>query len=107
MKAPIFRSQFQDIATACTCQSYKTCQWGNQTFFELTELLEAESSTQFRRVEVAKFFAKRICEPKTRSVYCCRGQRPPSNKELISLKENDQKVIITKITKINPGLEAV
>ena len=96
MKKPIFRSQFQDVATPCTCQLYQTCKWGNETLFELTELLEAKSSTEFRKVELAKFFTKRICEPKTRSVYCCRGQRPPLEKELIALRENElnQKVII-------------
>ena len=93
-----------DVNEACTCEPYKTCKWANHTVFEFSELLAKGDPSG---VELANSFQKRICDEKTRSVYCCYDQQSPTDKELNILKEFDaqQKVIMPeKKTQWNTGV---
>ena len=47
--------------------------------YEISELKQKGDPLGF---EKAKFFKKRICNQKTRTVYCCEDQKPPTDEEL-------------------------
>ena len=52
--------------------------------FELGELAQGSPLWYKRR----NMFKKRICDPKTRTVYCCDDdQTPPTDNELMCLKD--------------------
>ena len=72
----------------CTCKPYEKCKWGNETVFELGELLHKGDPLW---KEKGKFFNERICNQKTRSVYCCKDEKAPTKKELNILKNYEEK----------------
>ena len=72
----------------CTCKPYRKCKWGNETVFELGELLHKGDPLW---KEKGKFFNERICSQKTRSVYCCKDEKAPTKKELNILKNYEEK----------------
>ena len=56
----------------CTCGTYKSCNWSQQLIEKISELPQGSQSWS----KGFSFFRDRICERKSRYVYCCSGKAP-------------------------------
>ena len=59
----------------CQCSAFKQCTWSSNQLERIGELPKNSTS----RLEEVKYFRDRICDFKSKTVYCCKGQTPPLN----------------------------
>ena len=72
------RQKCLDLKLQCKCQAWRSCDWSEKLVNQITELPKSNPSRPF----YIDFFQKRICDFKTRDVYCCNGKNYPSDAEL-------------------------
>lgn len=73
----------------CTCQPFKSCNWSQRLIAKIAELPQRSQSWNKR----FNFFRDRICERKSRNVYCCNGKAP---------NEDFLEILKTSITEASP-----
>ena len=73
----------------CTCGPYKSCNWSQQLIEKISELPQGSQSWNKRFF----FFRDRICERKSRNIYCCNGKAP---------SEDFLQILKTPITEVSP-----
>ena len=71
-----------DIRDACTCENFDKCNWANDMVLEISDIPK-DDPLWIKRV---KFFKDRICDTKTRTVYCCDEEKPPNDRQVKILK---------------------
>ena len=77
----------------CTCGPYKSCNWSQQLIEEIAELPQGSQSWSKR----FSFFRDRICERKSRNIYCCSGKAP---------NDDFLQILKTPITEVSPSTTA-
>lgn len=78
---------------ACTCKPFKSCNWSQHLIEKIAELPQRSQSWNKR----FSFFRDRICEYKTRNVFCCSGKAP---------NENFLEILKTPNTEVSPPTTA-
>ena len=71
-----------NIQIECDCLAWDQCKWSKNMLNEISKLKHNDPS----RRGMASFFRARICESKTRNVYCCDDESFPSESDLKLLK---------------------
>ena len=78
---------------ACSCEPFKSCNWGQYLIETIAESPQRSQNWKKR----FSFFLDRICERKSRSVYCCNGKAP---------NEDFLEILKAPIPKVNPPTTA-
>ena len=81
----------QDV---CTCEPFKSCNWGQHLIEKIAELPQRSQSWNKR----FSFFRDRICERKSRNVYCCNGKAP--NEDFLKVLKSPEVITTTTPTVI-------
>ena len=71
-----------NLRIECNCLAWDQCRWSKNMLNEISKLKRNDPS----RRGMASFFRARICESKTRNVYCCDEESFPSESDLKLLK---------------------
>ena len=77
----LYISVFSGSSLQCVCTPYKSCNW-TQTLIDDLNALPRGSQSWNKRYS---FFKDRICESKSRNVYCC-SEKAPDESFLETLK---------------------
>ena len=73
--------------STCVCKPYKECNWSRKT---VNKIIKLGREIPERR-NLLKFIRDRICEGKSRTIYCCgKIQQSPSQAQLKELKGNKE-----------------
>ena len=87
---------------ACSCEPFKSCYWSQYLIAEIDELPQ---NSQNRNIRIS-FFRDKICERKSRNVYCCNGKAP--NEDLLEiLKTIPTRVMTSKVPTLRSLLSAL
>ena len=71
----------------CSCESFNSCKWSKD---EIQKIIETSANSASIKTRI-KYVQERICDAKTKSVYCCtNGQAPIDHKHLAILKGDAQ-----------------
>ena len=72
-----------DVRDACSCKKWDKCNWANDMVYEISDIPRGDPLWMKR----VKFFKARICDRKTKSVYCCDEEKPPNDRLVKILRD--------------------
>ena len=72
-----------DVRDACSCKKWDKCNWANDMVSEISDIPRGDPLWMKR----VKFFKARICDRKTKSVYCCDEEKPPNDRLVKILRD--------------------
>jgi len=72
-----------DVRDACECVEWDKCNWANDMVLEISDIPRGDPLWMKR----VKFFKDRICDRKTKSLYCCDEEKPPNDRLVKLLRD--------------------